>query len=47
MKADSMDLREHVLADCNEGLETPAVATKYRVSESWVRSRACGRRSSR
>ena len=37
MKAYSMDLRDRVLADCDEGLTTRAVATKYRVSESWVR----------
>jgi hypothetical protein len=37
MKAYSMDLRERVLADCDEGLKTWAVATKCRVSESWVR----------
>lgn len=37
MRPYSMDLRERVLADCDAGLETRAVATKYRVSESWVR----------
>lgn len=37
MKAYSMDLRERLLTDCDEGLKTRAVATKYRVSESWVR----------
>lgn len=34
MKVYSMDLRERVLADCDEGLKNRAVATKYRVSES-------------
>jgi transposase len=33
----STDLRERVLADCDAGLTTRAVARKYRVSESWVR----------
>jgi transposase len=37
MKAYSMDLRERVLADCDAGLPTGEVATKYRVSASWVR----------
>src|SRR5262245_60020254 len=37
MKAYSMDLRERVLADCDAGLGTAAVAAKYRVSASWVR----------
>lgn len=37
MKAYAMDLRERVLTDCDEGRETRAVATKYGVSESWVR----------
>jgi transposase len=37
MRAYSMDLRERVLADCDAGGQTRAVATKYRVSESWVR----------
>jgi transposase len=37
MKAYSMDLRERVLADCDSGLRTRAVAAKYRVSEAWVR----------
>jgi transposase len=32
-----MDLRERVLADCDEGRGATAVAAKYRVSESWVR----------
>jgi transposase len=33
----SMDLRTRVLADSDAGLGTRMVATKYRVSESWVR----------
>jgi transposase len=33
----SLDLRQRVLADCDRGLSTRAVATKYSVSESWVR----------
>ena len=37
MKAYSDDLRARVLADCDGGLGTAAVATKYRVSASWVR----------
>lgn len=37
MRAYSMDLRERVLADCDAGVTTRAVAQKYRVSESWVR----------
>ena len=38
MKAYSMDLRVRVLADCDAGMRTRAVATKYSVSESWVRA---------
>ena len=37
MGAYSMDLRERVLADCDAGLGTLAVANKYRVSPSWIR----------
>jgi transposase len=37
MRAYSADLRERVLADCDAGAGTRAVAAKYRVSESWVR----------
>jgi transposase len=37
MKPYSIDLRDRVLADCDAGMKTQAVATKYRVSESWVR----------
>src|SRR5262245_57783702 len=37
MRAYSMDLRQRVLADCDEGMGASAVAAKYRVSEAWVR----------
>lgn len=37
MKAYSMDLRQRIFTDCDAGMGTRAVATKYRVSESWVR----------
>jgi transposase len=37
MRAYSPDLRQRVLADCDRGLSTRAVATKYSVSESWLR----------
>jgi transposase len=37
MKAYSMDLRRRVLADCDDGMPTSAVATKYKVSTAWVR----------
>jgi len=37
MEAISKDLRQRVLADCDAGMGTREVATKYRVSESWVR----------
>jgi transposase len=37
MRAYSMDLRQRVLADCDAGLPTKAVAQKYSVSASWVR----------
>lgn len=37
MRAYSMDLRERVLADSDDGMGTRAIARKYRVSESWVR----------
>ena len=33
----STDLRQRVLRDCDAGVGTRAVATKYAVSESWVR----------
>ena len=32
-----MALRQRVLADCDAGLKTKAVATKFKVSASWVR----------
>ena len=32
----SMDLRTRVLADCDAGIAPKDVATKYRVSRSWV-----------
>jgi transposase len=37
MRAYSSDLRQRVLADCDAGMATAAVAAKYRVSASWVR----------
>jgi transposase len=37
MKAYSMDLRQRVLADCDAGIATKAVAQKFSVSASWVR----------
>jgi len=37
MEAYSMDLRSRVIADCDAGLGTSAVAEKYKVSPSWVR----------
>jgi transposase len=37
MKAYSMDLRERILEDCDDGMGTKAVAEKYKVSQSWVR----------
>jgi transposase len=37
MKPYSMDLRQRVLQDCDDGLTTQAVADKYKVSDSWVR----------
>jgi transposase len=37
MRAYSADLRQRVLADCDGGMGTRAVARKYTVSESWVR----------
>lgn len=37
MQPYSSDLRQRVLADCDRGLTTRVVATKYSVSESWVR----------
>ena len=47
MRAYSMDLRERVLADCDAGMRTGAVARKFSVSPAWVRRlkqrRAAGR----
>lgn len=37
MRAYSMDLRVRVLADCDVGMTTSAVADKYSVSSAWVR----------
>lgn len=37
MKPYSMDLRHRVLKDADAGISTREVATKYEVSESWVR----------
>ena len=37
MRAYSSDLRDRVLADCDAGMPTGEVATKCRVSASWVR----------
>ena len=37
MRAYSMDLRERVLHDSDAGMPAAAVASKYRVSASWVR----------
>ena len=46
MQAYSPDLRQRVLADCDRGLSTRVVATKYSVSESWVRRLKQRRRQS-
>ena len=37
MDAYSSDLRLRILQDCDGGMTTRVAATKYRVSESWVR----------
>jgi transposase len=37
MRAYSIDLRQRVLLDCDEGMPTKQVAAKYRVSAAWVR----------
>jgi transposase len=37
MQPYSLDLRQRVLADCDAGLTTQAVADKYHVSTAWVR----------
>ena len=36
-QAYSMDLRQRVIDDCDAGLGTKAVASKYSVSPAWVR----------
>src|SRR5918911_1594226 len=46
MKPYSMDLRQRVLQDCDDGLPTQAAARKYRVSDSWVRKLKRHRRQS-
>ena len=37
MDAYSRDLRVRILEDCDGGMTTRVAATKYRVSESWLR----------
>src|SRR5262245_22790121 len=37
MRAYSLDLRERVLADCDAGATTAAVARRFTVSPAWVR----------
>lgn len=37
MDAYSIDLRQRILEDCDGGMTTRLAATKYRVSESWIR----------
>ena len=37
MESYPIEMRKRVLADCDAGMKTRAVALKYRVSESWVR----------
>jgi transposase len=46
MQPYSLDLRQRGFADCDRGLTTRAVATKYQVSESWVRRLKQRRRDS-
>ena len=46
MQAYSLDLRHRVLADCDKGHSTRVVATKYSVSESWLRRLKQRRRQS-
>lgn len=45
-RAYSMDLRARVLADCDAGMATPAVAQKFSVSPAWVRRLKQRRRES-
>lgn len=44
MRAYSVDLRERVLADLDEGMATQEVADAHRVSPAWVRRLAQRRR---
>ena len=38
MRAYSMDLRERVVAACDEGIDTrPEIAERFSVSQSWIR----------
>ena len=37
MEAYPIEMRKRILADCDAGINTQAVALKYQVSESWVR----------
>ena len=46
MDSYSLDLRKRILADCDAKMGTRDVATKYRVSESWVRRLKQRRRES-
>lgn len=46
MEPYAKDLRVRVLADCDKGLGTRTVATKFSVSESWVRRLLQRRRES-
>lgn len=46
MKPYSIEFRREVLADCDAGMSTMAVAIKRRVSESWVRRLKQRRRES-
>src|SRR5262245_40804889 len=46
MRAYSLDLRTRILADCDKGKGTREVATKFSVSESWVRRLQQRRRQS-
>jgi transposase len=46
MKPYSMDLRLRVLADCDAGMSTVAVAAKFSVSPAWVRRLLQRRRQS-
>lgn len=46
MRPYSMDLRERVLAACDDGMETAEVAETFAVSQSWVRRLKQRRRES-